>query len=288
MRKATSVTTWAVFVGFLLSLFVFTRTTGAVVPDEYEEDDNSTQASIIDLNDTPQGHNFHDMGDQDWVRFYGLHDPVTTITYQVETMNLGIDCDTVIGIYDTDGVTLLVEVDDRGYGEDEFLEWDFPEDGVYYVRARHFDETYDPGVGDDTAYELKVSRSIGPGPGWIVGVVKDSASGVPLGSVLISTDRNGSAISHPTGDYEMIHAPGSYTLRAKKDGYQDYSMPVTVPEEHSANGSFEMVGPCAARPAEASGHTPSVTYRSGWFDYAAFLMIAMGAVAYYRVCRRRR
>ncbi|ETR72359.1 MAG: hypothetical protein OMM_01783 [Candidatus Magnetoglobus multicellularis str. Araruama] len=41
--------------------------------DAYEEDDNIQHARIINIsNFESQYHNIHDMGDQDWVKFYGV------------------------------------------------------------------------------------------------------------------------------------------------------------------------------------------------------------------------
>jgi uncharacterized repeat protein (TIGR01451 family) len=58
---------------------------------------------------------------------------------------LGADVDTVLELYDTDGVTLLDENDDYLPGSDgSRIVWTAPDDGRYYVRVTHFDRTYDP------------------------------------------------------------------------------------------------------------------------------------------------
>ena len=283
-------------IGWVMVGMVFTPVATAIAPDAYEEDDTYGQASIIVLNDpTAQTHNFHDVGDQDWVMFYGLHgDP--TITYQVETVNLGADCDTRIEVYDTDGVTMLTYVDDKGAGRDEFLEWDCPAEGVYYIKVRHYDETYDPDVsGDDTVYDLKVSRSIGPGPGWIEGTTTDAGNASPLPGVRLSTSGDGSGISHTSGDYEIYHASGTYTLTAKKDGYNDYTKPgVTVVEGATVIVDVPMVkkndgGTCAAvSSAEASTMSPIEVRSARCLVYLAFPLVPVGVLLLLKARGRKR
>jgi len=285
---------WGVLIGWLVALVLLPPAAIAIAPDAFEEDDTYGQASVIVLNNpVAQAHNFHDVGDQDWAMFYGLYDdPV--ITYQVETVNLGADCDTRIELYDTDGVTMLTYVDDKGPGRDEFLEWDCPAEGVYYVKVRHFDETYDPDVsGDDTVYDLKVSRSIGPGPGWIEGTTTEAGSGLVLGGVRLSTTGNGSGISHPTGDYEIYHASGTYTLTAKKDGYNDYMKTgVTVVEGDTVTEDIEMVkqngGCAAANSAEALTMSPKKIHHTLWLGYLAAPFISVALVQLWKVRRRKR
>ena len=80
----------------ILKLFIFTlycyMTIGntakafeAVAPDDFEDDDTYSQASVIELDfDTTQRHNFHDAGDQDWAKFYGMAGE----RYMIETVNL--------------------------------------------------------------------------------------------------------------------------------------------------------------------------------------------------------
>ena len=182
--------------------------------DSYEDDDTFSNANAIVLNDAnSQLHNLHDSGDEDWVKFYGLAGE----TYTIEAYNLGDNCDAVIEVYDTDGTTLLEEQDTIGDpNADERLDWSCPQDGIYYVKIKHYSSAT---FGDGTEYDLKVYRSIAPLPGFVSGVVTDALSGQELSDVTISTDANASALSLTDGNYVMVHLTGTYDLTAQKTGY---------------------------------------------------------------------
>ncbi|GEM_PF-1761676 len=148
--------------------------------DAYEADDHLTQASIILVNDNAdenngspvQQHNFHDAGDEDWMMFYGLEGKDYAITADIQEGNL---CDVILELYDTGGETILKTKDDGIEGESEQMKWEkCPEDGIYYVRARH----RDPEVfGEDVTYSLTISNAEAPGfPGDIIGYVYDIRS----------------------------------------------------------------------------------------------------------------
>jgi hypothetical protein len=181
--------------------------------DDYEDDDSFDTASVIVINaENPQTHNFHDAGDQDWVKFYGLSGQ----TYTIATENAGSSCDAVIEVYATDGATKLADRDDTGAGEDEELAWVCPQDGIYFVKVKQFN----PAVsGEDTEYELKVYNPIGPLAGFVTGVITDAMSSQAIGDVQIKTNSNQTALSLPTGDYLLVHPPGTYSVTAEKAGY---------------------------------------------------------------------
>ena len=107
----------------------------AVEPDTYEEDDTFSQANVIVLNDEPQHHNFHDAGDEDWVKFYGIDGE----QYTIKVTDLRVNCDAVIELYDENGTTLLDLADDSKEGDNETLDWIRSENSVYYVKIRHYD-----------------------------------------------------------------------------------------------------------------------------------------------------
>jgi hypothetical protein len=109
-------------------------------PDSYEEDDTFSQASVIVISDTnSQLHNFHDVGDVDWVTFYGISGQ----TYTVKANNLSVVCDAVVEVFDSDGTTSLAgPINNAGSGEDEFLDWDCTTDGIYYVKVNNFNSNF--------------------------------------------------------------------------------------------------------------------------------------------------
>ena len=132
-------------------------------PDIYEEDDTLDRAHIIVLNAaTSQEHSFHDAGDSDWVKFFGLEDE----EYRIEVKNTGADCDAMIELYDENVKLLAGPVNQTGAGGNEVLTWTCPGDGIYYVKLHQ----NDPQVfGADTRYYLSVSNAavIGPMVGTI-------------------------------------------------------------------------------------------------------------------------
>lgn len=78
---------------------------GANIGDPYEPDD--TLATAQPFNGMAQRHTFHVAGDQDWIYV----DVVAGNSYAVRTFNLGLCSDTVLQLYDSDGI-LVAENDD--------------------------------------------------------------------------------------------------------------------------------------------------------------------------------
>jgi hypothetical protein len=114
--------------------------------DAYEPDDDDTQASTPSPCCVQSRHSFHVAYDDDWMAFWATR----SVTYTIETLNPGPNCDTVIVLYDTDGVTTIGSpVDDFGLGQGERIDWVAPNDGTYYVRVHHYDSTHGVGTGYD-------------------------------------------------------------------------------------------------------------------------------------------
>ncbi len=56
--------------------------------------------------------------------------------YRIETSELEAEADTVLALYDVDGVTLLAENDDAGNRKPESrIDWSFAQAGTYYVEV---------------------------------------------------------------------------------------------------------------------------------------------------------
>jgi hypothetical protein len=258
-------------------------------PDKYEEDDTYGQAGIIVLND-PQGqtHGFHDAGDQDWVKFYATAGE----TYTVTTSNLGSNCDTVIEVYGTDGSTLLASRDDGGIGEDEMLDWPSPAVGVYYVKVLHHNPA---AYGEGNEYDLKVYNPIGPFSGFIEGLVRDAATGAPLGNALLSTNEDVTAIAGSDGRYLMVHPPGTYPLMADATGYSTWAAMVSVDEATTVTKNVSMTksgngGTCAAV-GSADGSTYDQNPVHGPFDLGMHMgcfLLPLGVAMVLRTWRRKK
>jgi ribosomal protein S11 len=117
--------------------------------DEYEPDDSRAQASLITVGET-QTHNRHVAGDEDWISF----EVQQGITYVVQTLNLGVEADTVIYLYDAQGNELAF--DDDG-GEEAWasrLEWMPLESGIRYVKI---EDWIQGSSGPETRYEVTLS-----------------------------------------------------------------------------------------------------------------------------------
>lgn len=209
-----------------------TALTQELGPDRFEDDDNHLSASVIHVeDDEAQRHNFHNPGDQDWVKFYA----VAGRRYLIKVLNLQSWCDAVVVLYDRDGITRLTNSDppyfegDNGfYGGDELITWDCPADGIYYVMVREY--FTDTDFGSDTGYDLRVDYpffSLAEAPGFLKGKISDAldvgVSGAFLRSnILNSTDitnPDGTAITTPEGYYLMWLPAGTYTVTAQAQGF---------------------------------------------------------------------
>jgi hypothetical protein len=202
-------------------------------PDIYEEDDAFSQARVIVLNDDlPQEHNFHDAGDEDWVKFYGLSGGKG---YTIKASNLEENADAVIELYDTDGITQLAYKNKEGDPQgDEELTWIFPEDGVYYVKVRHYNKAVS---GEKTEYDLKVYKAFAPVlPVVITGKITDISTRQPLkNEVRIKTSAHVTAICLPSGKYLMHHpvdaAHENVQITAEASGYETYTDIIAITKQ---------------------------------------------------------
>jgi hypothetical protein len=122
-------------------------------PDGYEPDDVYTQAGNIPTDGTTQDHINTPPTDEEWLRFHAS----AGRTYEIRTMLLNdIDSgdtaanDTLLYLYDTDGVTQLSFNDDVGYTtwymgyyyyRESIITWTAPTGGWYYIRELQWGPT---------------------------------------------------------------------------------------------------------------------------------------------------
>ncbi len=194
----------------------------SVKTDEYEDDDTLSGAKVADINsDILQHHNFHDAGDEDWVKILG--NSGTTYTFKVS--NLSIISDAVIEVYDLDGRTLLTRTE-----KETFLDWDCPKDGIYYIKLRNLNPDY---FGENTKYDFRVYQSTAPPqPGEINGIISDAFSGEMIADARITTDAGGTALSRPSsGAYTVVQEAGNFFMNVEACGYKPIvKEPVSVEE----------------------------------------------------------
>jgi len=210
----------AMFFVFLLCAGLY-PVSALCAPDTYESDDAVSQSGIIVLGGLSESHNFHSVTDADWKRFYALSGQ----TYTVKVSYPGPDCDAVIQVYGTDGLTLLKTKDDALAGEGEFMDWLCPADGIYYVKIAPYPAS---SIGENTNYILNVFRPNSCMTGTYTGTVLDALSGTPLGSAKLWTDEGDSSLSDANGNYRMTLCTTSETLNCAFEGYETYSAAVTL------------------------------------------------------------
>nr|NIU18248.1 hypothetical protein [Actinomycetota bacterium] len=184
--------------------------------DAYEPDNHPPEAAAFEVAEV-QLHNFHQAGDEDWVRFYA----VPGFAYEIEAEQLGTNSDLALEIYyeEPNGtVTLLPDLaaDDDGKGEGafEFTFLDFLSDpglqpGMYHVRVSSADTTC-WGVGSE--YELSVYVSVGAGQLIVIAADKLNPGAPPAGATAMVDGTNVQAFgSSVTVTYQNL-APGIHTV----------------------------------------------------------------------------
>jgi hypothetical protein len=143
-------------IGIPEAVYLINILSGNII-NPYEAGDTADKAGLIITDGLCQYHNFHDAGDEDWLKFSAIWDQ----TYLIEVKNPGTRCDPVIELYDTDGETKKTSSNYRKYGKDERLVWKCEKSGTYYLKITNADS----GVfGEDTEYNLCVSLSDGTDP----------------------------------------------------------------------------------------------------------------------------
>ncbi len=199
----------------------------AAQPDAYEDDDNSGQASVTVLNDTPQLHNFYDNDDVDWVKFFAQNG----VTYEIKATNFGANADVKLELFDTDGTTLLDSVNSWGQGggePPELISWDVPADGVYYVKVSQMFAGY----GAATEYDLSVYRPNLPDLGTIQGLVVSDLNAAALSGAMISSlldsSAAGSALTFEDGTFTLKAEAGSIDVTAMLPDYLNDTETITV------------------------------------------------------------
>jgi murein DD-endopeptidase MepM/ murein hydrolase activator NlpD len=119
--------------------------------DTLELNDDIYSASIITLDGVPVNLLFDIPEDQDWFWL-----PATAgAKYTIQTDNLAVGVDTILELYDTDGVTLLTSDDNSGGGVASKLEWQAPQNGTYFFRVIPASGS---AYGCSAGYELSVIR----------------------------------------------------------------------------------------------------------------------------------
>jgi YVTN family beta-propeller protein len=105
--------------------------------DAFEPDDSPGAASLIDAGGAVQVHTLHVPANDDWIAF----DAQAGAVLAARTFDLLLDTDTVLRLYDVDGVTLLAVNDDYAGSTEPLasqIVWTAPADGRYFLMVRDY------------------------------------------------------------------------------------------------------------------------------------------------------
>jgi hypothetical protein len=144
-------------VGYSANYIVYS---GGGCQDAYEADNDSSNAKTITGNGAAQTHNFHAVGDVDWIKFTTSGGSVYTMT----TSNLDTGNDTTLALYDTDATTMLASNDDcPGQGNASCINnWTAPLTGTYFITVSNASSAGDcTGYGYNLAVTSNVSQKTG-------------------------------------------------------------------------------------------------------------------------------
>lgn len=136
--------------------------------DTFEPDNFPNMAAVATTDGSPQRHDFHAPGDEDYVRFYGI----AGRSYMVETTGLDAGNDTQLAVMNAAGTVVLAENDDAAHGTfASQLLFSPTTTGNYLARVRHYSfrgyapfrpqPTYTyPVYGPGTGYSLVVEEVV--------------------------------------------------------------------------------------------------------------------------------
>jgi murein DD-endopeptidase MepM/ murein hydrolase activator NlpD len=121
--------------------------------DVQEPNDNYSAGTLLVPNSTLQNQRFDILKDEDWFRL----ETSAGAKYTLWTGDLTTGVDTVLEIYDTDGVTVLTLNDNDGNNAASLVEWYAPASGIYFIRiTRAPNSSY----GCDASYSMSVVQEV--------------------------------------------------------------------------------------------------------------------------------
>jgi len=185
-----------------------------VEPDAYEPDNAPALAPQIGVDGEIQTHNFHIVGDVDWVSF----DAIAGRKYYLATANLGDNADTVMSLYDQDGATILDSNDDcEALGSmASCIAWTASQAGTYFVQVLPYDSG---NTGSGSNYDLTVTMGAESFYTWeVVPLTWIDISG--SGVVVASDDDTSEQVN--LGFYFPFYRVGYHTAFVSSNGFVSF------------------------------------------------------------------
>ncbi len=226
-----------------LSLPGYAKVTQQVGVDSYEPDNDPANATLLLIDgDNSQDHNIHSTDDEDWYMFYVNASSEDVIDLDIRVYDVGENLDVQLAVYKADGETLYGEVENfEWYGQPEWLNADFSESGIYYLRVFKADEL----DGNDTKYTVSITDPDGPLDGTVEGLVTDATTGLPIYKADVTTVRKGIvARTDQAGEYGALVIAGSgIEISFSAEGYIEKVETLTVLElgEYIVNIALEPI-----------------------------------------------
>jgi hypothetical protein len=203
-------------------------------PDVFEPDDTMEQAKPVVINAREaRRHTFHDYGDEDWIKFYGIVGKV----YRIEISHLESNSLPEIDFYGPGNTFLFTEpLYDFVIDGESFMEWIVDSEGIYYVCVRNKDPEL---FGANTGYDLRVGYPEGSFPGLIFGKVTDKDC-KPLQDIIIKTSAGRTGISNSMGLFEFDHEVGTYNITFESVFYENKTCSIKVSTIESTEYNLQM------------------------------------------------
>jgi secreted trypsin-like serine protease len=120
--------------------------------DDYEPDNQSSQATLLSSGSFSQTHNLHHRGDRDWLKFEAEAGKL----YNIEARPLGTLSDPLLWLYESDGLTPITFDDDSGGLRAARLEWRAPISGTFYIEIQDLANA----TGQRSAYNVEIQNTI--------------------------------------------------------------------------------------------------------------------------------
>jgi len=226
--------------------------------DAREPDDGYASAAPFWPNDLPLARGLDIPQDSDWMRFHALQGA----SYTLRTHNLADGADTVLTLYDTDGLTALASNDDSGSDPASELTWTAPHAGNYFVEVA---SAPSGATSCSTTYRLSITTTNN---------LRVTIARTPEGALLTWPRdpkyagyqvRRSTAPSFTANDWSNLLTEIPMPASGDTVSYLDTSAFDSPPSSY-----FYVV-----LPADADGEPYLVSNRVGVFNYDLFLPLVM-------------